>query len=102
MYNRNESADESKILELACYVRQEQLSILDLPKMAVFEGRIQWSRLPWGSNSQYRDKSRFRLDQSREGANDMSSSGLAAISDVNDSNIEWKEAVAPDGRVYYW
>lgn len=97
LYNRDDSVEEEKILALAKYFRSEQLSLLQIPKLALLEGRIRWGQLPNESDI---------LQQSREKrkplTSSMSTTGLSAISEMNVGKVEWREAVAPDGRIYYW
>lgn len=50
VYNRDESIPEDHVLDLARYIRSEQLSLIDLPQYAIFQGRIEWSKLPWDSS----------------------------------------------------
>ncbi len=73
------------------YVRDEQKSILSLPKQAIFDGRVKWGTLPaWK-----------RIQQSSTATNGSIPETAAAANEEVESE-EWKEALTPDGKKYYW
>lgn len=78
IYLRKEDIAVSHVLELAKYVRREQLSLLELPREAIFEGRIKWGKVPAWNKTAAKGK------------------------EVGDTDNLWREATAPDGRTYYW
>lgn len=98
LYLRREEIDVDHVLELAKYVVREQVSLSDVSKDAVFEGRIQWGALP----------SWRRLRNSPSTAN--TSTAATSSDEVSTPSTakkpsgagEWKEATAADGRSYFW
>mmetsp|Transcript_61680 Transcript_61680/g.121378 ORF Transcript_61680/g.121378 Transcript_61680/m.121378 type:complete len:304 (-) Transcript_61680:170-1081(-) len=67
---------QEDVLVLARYVRSEQQSLMELPEEAIFESRFEWGPVPtWGKSVPTKE---------------------------NGDAGDWKEAVAPDGKVYYW
>lgn len=70
------------------YIRHEQLSLQLLPAKAIFEGRIKWGNLPTWAEAAAKHKAR--------------KDPVAATTGDPGSPGEWKEAIAPDGRIYYW
>jgi hypothetical protein len=80
------------------YVRNEQLSLLTLPREAVLEGRISWSPVPWVGNQNTKAASSTELS---DGNGEVFSS-CASLTNTFAIVGEWREATAVDGRVYYW
>lgn len=72
LYERNENMDEQHVIDLAKYVRNEQLSLLEFPIQAIYDGRIQWSKVPWKSSSKFNkrvgnNKGSLGMDQPLKG-----------------------------------
>eukprot|EP01038_Epipyxis_sp_PR26KG_P005591 gene5591-7719_t len=92
VYLSREEVDHNKVMELSRYVRREYLSVLEISRQAVLEGRFTWGPLPetWLETSHRlnKHKSRAKLTQNQPTMINMKG--------------EWKEAIDPSGRTYYW
>lgn len=75
---------EEHVFELARYLRREQQSVLQLSREAVWDGRIRWSPPPWS------------------GAGWAKGVASGEVTATQSESGEWREAIAPDGRTYYW
>lgn len=42
LYSKRDDIEADHVLELARYIREEQVSLFDLPRSAILEGRISW------------------------------------------------------------
>lgn len=79
---RKEEIQADHVMLFAQYLRKEQQSLQNLPQEAVLQGLFKWGALPaW--------KPVEKKHQSRKIPKD-------------DTVGEWKEAIAADGRTYYW
>lgn len=86
LYDRNEAVDEERVVVLAKYVASEQSSLLALPLQAILDGRIAWSRPAFaGAKAEQAEGQDRSRDQRQE-----------------DKELIWREAVAADGKTYYW
>ncbi len=94
LYLKREDLDLEHIMELVKYVRREQLSLLQLDREAIFEGRILWGDLPRWKKVKHNSTTSSSVNHEQIDG-DVSTSTTA-------KKGEWKEATAPDGRMYYW
>jgi hypothetical protein len=90
VYLRNEAIDEELVLQFARYLRREQLSLLDMSKEAIMEGRISWGAPP-----------SWKRVASADGK-EMDEKTKEKLLQIIRTHGIWKEAVAADGRKYYW
>lgn len=111
VYLRREDVPEDHVLALAEYVRREQLSLLDLSQQAIFEGRILWGKPPaWKKRSsiQHIEDADGQLHDNQvdaaksEEQKEKERQRREKILQVIKERGIWREAVAPDGRKYYW
>eukprot|EP01041_Mallomonas_annulata_P004358 gene4358-8671_t len=98
------SLTEDHVLQLARYLRREQLSLMQLSRDAVLDGRIRWGTPPSWDNNNSNNSSTTTVSTTRESTkkkdNDyMEDTDVEGMEIVDD---EWREAIAPDGRTYYW
>jgi cytochrome b pre-mRNA-processing protein 3 len=98
VYMRRE-VEEEKVLELAKYVRREHLSMLDISPDAIDEGRVEWGKNPdfLGALSQ---APMVRQGMSNNAAGSEIDDELEEA--IDDEGGEWKEAITPAGKIYYW
>ena len=89
VYMRRNEVDVDHVLELANYIRREQKSVLTIPTSAIFDGRLDWGPLPnWSGNCVPSAKEEINLYLKK--------------SNPPEVNNDWQEAIAPDGKIYFW
>ena len=86
------------VLELATYIRNEQKSLIsNVSKEAILDGRIEWGPIPkWEATRKlFASNNKNIINKNKSGSIDMTHD--------NDNKVSlWREAVAPDGKIYYW
>ena len=83
------------VFELARYIRNEQKSLTsNVSKEAILDGRIEWGPIPkWEATRKLFTSS--NKNKNKSGPVDMTYDDENKVS-------QWREAVAPDGKIYYW
>ena len=83
------------VLELAAYIRNEQKSLVNnVSKEAILDGRIEWGPIP-----------KWEATRKLFAANNKNKNKTVSIDlthDHENNTSLWREAVAPDGKIYYW
>ncbi len=81
LYLKREDIDPDSVIDLATYIRSEQMSLFDISDEAILDGRISWEDPPlWvEKDSQSEVVGTDRVPQSI-----------------------WEEVIANNGKVYYW
>lgn len=87
LYLRRKEVSQDDVLHIVDYLQSELDSVLALPKDELLKGNIQW-----------RDPV-FALSKT---SNSVGSSNKYAGSVIVDAEEEWRQAIAADGRTYYW
>lgn len=83
LYMKRNEIHVDHVLELARYIRREELSLIDLNKDVIFDGRIKWGELPaWIATKKESNKIEEKNKEKESGP--------------------WKTAVSPSGKTYYW
>lgn len=90
-YLRRDDIQPEHVMKFAHYIRDEQHSLSQIPKEAIYEGRFKWGPLPqWeGARTSYSKSSAPVVET------------LTDDSSVPEKGV-WKEATAQDGKTYYW
>ena len=81
------------------YVFSEHQSVLNIPREAVLEGRIQWGEVPWGKGAS--STSRKEVGTVEKSAK-LSTSVDSTVDSTELIGGEWKEAMSAGGQTYYW
>jgi len=83
LYQKREDIEPEHVLELANYIRTEQMSLFNISSHALMDGRFVWSKPALWKN--------VSLDTC--GTED---------GDLEEHVDDWQEAVAQDGKSYFW
>ncbi len=123
VYNRRDENefDSEHIMLMAKYVREEQLSLRNISIDALNNGCIKWGPLPaWkrrtgkhssSSNNSSSNSINKNISSAKSSGVEASSTSStkenesvdnAVDGDDDESEDEWKQALTPDGKHYYW
>jgi cytochrome b pre-mRNA-processing protein 3 len=102
-YLRRDEIDPELVMKFANYIRKEQLSLLEIPTKAIFEGRIKWGPLPFEEGrTSYSKRSAVSTDATADiTVDDALQEHADNASNLGEGSV-WREATSEDGRLYYW
>eukprot|EP00607_Mallomonas_marina_P009420 CAMPEP_0182420546 /NCGR_PEP_ID=MMETSP1167-20130531/5415_1 /TAXON_ID=2988 /ORGANISM="Mallomonas Sp, Strain CCMP3275" /LENGTH=278 /DNA_ID=CAMNT_0024596623 /DNA_START=168 /DNA_END=1004 /DNA_ORIENTATION=- len=107
MRREGEGVTDEHVLELARYLRQEQISLCEnISWTALCDGRIQWSPLNIWQRERGRGRGREKGREREREKTTLSMNEEEREKEEREGEREregeWREAIAPDGRTYYW
>lgn len=77
LYLKREDIDPAEVIDLAAYIRREQISLFNISDEAILDGRVDFEDPPFWVTDAKDDSSPATL------------------------NV-WEEVVANNGKIYYW
>lgn len=105
LYLRRKEVKQDDVLHVVKYLQSELDSVLTLPKDELLKGDIHWQEPVFLATDKSTDRASSSSSSTSDSSTGDSSGGSRskyAGSVVVDAEEEWRQAIASDGRTYYW